>query len=170
MNDTTNAGVPSYNTGNTESNKGGVAYDVGFSFLVIFLVFTILYTYFICKRNSDSRSSQQPAITSFRTTIDSDIDDDLCTKPSWGLVVGILLALPTLIYSAAVKRPQDHNISYGLGCSICLADYKPMDVIRLLPTCSHLFHVSCVDTWLKVHPTCPVCRKSPIPLPASELI
>jgi hypothetical protein len=169
MNDTTNAGVPSYNTGDTESNKAGVAYDVGFSFLVIFLVFTILYTYFVCKRNSDSRSSQQPAIISFRTTIDSDTDDDQCTKPSSGLDDGILLALPTLHYSEAVKRPQDHNISYGLGCSICLADYKPTDVIRLLPTCGHLFHVSCVDTWLKVHPTCPVCRKSPIPMPASEL-
>lgn len=47
-------------------------------------------------------------------------------------------------------------------CAICLSDYKPSDVIRLLQECGHLFHVKCIDTWLNVHPTCPVCRKSPV--------
>ncbi|KAK8588775.1 hypothetical protein V6N13_087670 [Hibiscus sabdariffa] len=48
-------------------------------------------------------------------------------------------------------------------CSICLADYKGNDSVRLLPGCGHLFHFKCVDHWLRLHATCPVCRTSPVP-------
>ncbi|CAL9090079.1 unnamed protein product, partial [Musa textilis] len=50
-------------------------------------------------------------------------------------------------------------------CSICLSDYKDADVLRELPECGHLFHVKCVDPWLRLRPTCPLCRTSPLPSP-----
>ncbi|XP_012858089.1 PREDICTED: putative RING-H2 finger protein ATL71 [Erythranthe guttata] len=53
--------------------------------------------------------------------------------------------------------------SYASACSICLADYGEADLIRLLPSCGHLFHLKCIDPWLILHPTCPVCRSSPSP-------
>ncbi|KHM98780.1 E3 ubiquitin-protein ligase [Glycine soja] len=42
-------------------------------------------------------------------------------------------------------------------CCICLAKYADDDELRELP-CSHFFHVMCVDKWLKINATCPLCK------------
>ncbi|KAG4961582.1 hypothetical protein JHK82_038263 [Glycine max] len=42
-------------------------------------------------------------------------------------------------------------------CCICLAKYADDDELRELP-CSHVFHVECVDKWLKINATCPLCK------------
>ncbi|PRQ50814.1 putative transcription factor C2H2 family [Rosa chinensis] len=42
-------------------------------------------------------------------------------------------------------------------CSICLANYSDNDEVREL-TCSHVFHVECVDRWLKINASCPLCK------------
>ncbi|KAH7840229.1 hypothetical protein Vadar_014371 [Vaccinium darrowii] len=69
-----------------------------------------------------------------------------------------LLDSPKLLYSEA--KLQRHLGS--AACSICLADYEETDVLRLLPECSHLFHLKCVDPWLRLKHTCPICRNSPM--------
>ncbi|KAI3756375.1 hypothetical protein L1987_56195 [Smallanthus sonchifolius] len=46
-------------------------------------------------------------------------------------------------------------------CPICLSDYEPKDAVRSIPECNHYFHADCIDEWLKLNATCPVCRKSP---------
>lgn len=43
-------------------------------------------------------------------------------------------------------------------CSVCLGEFENDDKLRLLPKCSHAFHVHCIDTWLHSHATCPLCR------------
>jgi len=42
-------------------------------------------------------------------------------------------------------------------CYICLAKYADDDELRELP-CSHGFHVVCVDKWLKINASCPLCK------------
>ncbi|GFT83365.1 RING finger protein 44 [Nephila pilipes] len=42
-------------------------------------------------------------------------------------------------------------------CQVCLNDYVNGDVLRILP-CFHEFHTPCIDPWLKINHTCPVCR------------
>ncbi|KAM7259381.1 hypothetical protein ACFE04_015122 [Oxalis oulophora] len=44
-------------------------------------------------------------------------------------------------------------------CAICLAEFVSEDEIRVLPQCGHVFHVSCIDTWLGSHSSCPSCRQ-----------
>ncbi|XP_075507960.1 putative RING-H2 finger protein ATL21A [Primulina tabacum] len=51
----------------------------------------------------------------------------------------------------------------GATCPICLEDYHPKDTIRCIPSCEHCFHSECIDEWLRIHGTCPVCRNSPSP-------
>ncbi|CAL9162938.1 unnamed protein product [Musa hybrid cultivar] len=46
----------------------------------------------------------------------------------------------------------------GTDCSICLGEFREDDSLRLLPKCSHAFHLPCIDTWLKSHSNCPLCR------------
>ncbi|GER26454.1 RING/U-box superfamily protein [Striga asiatica] len=52
-------------------------------------------------------------------------------------------------------------------CAICLGEYGEKEVLRVLPDCGHRFHVMCVDAWLKMRASCPVCRSSPLPTPMS---
>jgi hypothetical protein len=65
-------------------------------------------------------------------------------------------ALPVFLYGAVVgagrKDPFD--------CAVCLCEFADDDRLRLLPKCSHAFHVECIDTWLLSHSTCPLCLSS----------
>ncbi|CAM9176984.1 unnamed protein product [Choristocarpus tenellus] len=42
-------------------------------------------------------------------------------------------------------------------CVICLSEFAVGDMLCYLP-CSHVFHQSCVGTWLANHRSCPTCR------------
>ncbi|KAF8048449.1 hypothetical protein N665_2508s0004 [Sinapis alba] len=50
--------------------------------------------------------------------------------------------------------------NYPFDCAVCLCEFETEDKLRLLPKCSHAFHVDCIDTWLLSHSTCPLCRSS----------
>ncbi|KAB5564604.1 hypothetical protein DKX38_004658 [Salix brachista] len=57
--------------------------------------------------------------------------------------------------SGRLPKPNDNT------CPICLSEYQPKDTLRTIPDCSHYFHANCVDEWLKMNATCPLCRNSP---------
>ncbi|GJJ77335.1 hypothetical protein EMPS_09694 [Entomortierella parvispora] len=44
------------------------------------------------------------------------------------------------------------------ACSICLCEYEDQEDLRRLP-CDHYFHKECVDEWLKLKRTCPLCKR-----------
>ncbi|KAJ2026321.1 hypothetical protein IWW57_003076 [Coemansia sp. S610] len=47
---------------------------------------------------------------------------------------------------------------FSPNCYICLADYKVLDMARILD-CGHYFHQPCIDDWLTNHNiNCPVCK------------
>ncbi|KAL5550978.1 hypothetical protein UlMin_001154 [Ulmus minor] len=46
----------------------------------------------------------------------------------------------------------------GSDCSVCLSEFEDGETVRLLPKCSHAFHIPCIDTWLRSHSNCPLCR------------
>ncbi|TKY58534.1 E3 ubiquitin-protein ligase RNF38/44 [Spatholobus suberectus] len=67
-----------------------------------------------------------------------------------------------LIKSIAVfKYKKGDGGSVGVtDCSVCLGEFQDDESVRLLPKCSHVFHLPCIDTWLKSHSSCPLCRAS----------
>ncbi|XP_030530877.1 RING-H2 finger protein ATL46 [Rhodamnia argentea] len=69
-----------------------------------------------------------------------------------GLDQAFIDALPVFQYKEIVglKEPFD--------CAVCLCEFTEKDKLRLLPTCSHAFHLGCIDTWLLSNSTCPLCR------------
>ena len=60
--------------------------------------------------------------------------------------------LATLIYEPSTSGEP-------IQCSICLTNYQENDLLKLLP-CTHRFHSNCIDPWLSLNNSCPVCRSS----------
>lgn len=89
------------------------------------------------------------------------------TSADRGIDEATLQSYPTVLFSS-VKHLEKNNLADssdvigGGSCSICLGEYKEGDLLRLLPVCGHLFHTKCVDPWLRLHATCPVCRRSSV--------
>ncbi|KAJ8753609.1 hypothetical protein K2173_022850 [Erythroxylum novogranatense] len=69
-----------------------------------------------------------------------------------GLDQAFIDALPVFHYKdiMGTKEPFD--------CAVCLCEFSNQDKLRLLPVCSHAFHIDCIDTWLLSNSTCPLCR------------
>lgn len=70
--------------------------------------------------------------------------------------------------------PTDASVLTLDACPICLEDYRDSEELRVLP-CGHEFHRACVDPWIILQRTCPLCQydtvlqdfPSPAPGPSS---
>ncbi|XP_039047738.1 E3 ubiquitin-protein ligase RING1-like [Hibiscus syriacus] len=66
---------------------------------------------------------------------------------------------PSIINSIKVfKYKKGDGVIEGTECSVCLTEFEEDETLRLLPKCSHAFHIPCIDTWLRSHTNCPMCR------------
>ncbi|POW07936.1 hypothetical protein PSTT_07856 [Puccinia striiformis] len=45
-------------------------------------------------------------------------------------------------------------------CAVCLAEYERGEQLLQLEKCQHLFHQPCIEEWLKIRSTCPMCRSA----------
>ncbi|KAF5749221.1 RING-H2 finger protein ATL70-like [Tripterygium wilfordii] len=143
------------------NNIGSFSYGIGVSIGILLLITTITLTSYFCTRSTtpppasggNRWSYALEPLEAAQCVLDVGLDDET------------IKSYPKLLYSEA--KPPHTSDSTATCCSICLADYKGSDSLRLLPDCGHLFHVKCVDPWLRIHPTCPVCRTSPLPTPLS---
>lgn len=44
------------------------------------------------------------------------------------------------------------------GCPVCLAPFRPSELLKRVQGCGHCFHPLCLLGWLELQPNCPVCR------------
>ncbi|XP_048132695.1 RING-H2 finger protein ATL22-like isoform X2 [Rhodamnia argentea] len=106
---------------------------------------------FICC--TDRRRSTDPAAVIPQPSIVAVGLDDSTIESFTKIVLGESLRL---------TGPND-NI-----CPICLAEYRPKEILRCIPACGHCFHAECIDEWLKMSSKCPVCRNSASPVPPND--
>ncbi|XP_057779285.1 RING-H2 finger protein ATL40-like [Salvia miltiorrhiza] len=88
-----------------------------------------------------------------RRAVDAEAAQLAAAPPPTGVDEKVLAAIPILTFSV-VKRG---GIDQG-ECAVCLGELEDEDAVRLLPNCSHAFHVSCIDQWFAAHTSCPLCR------------
>ncbi|KAJ3669953.1 hypothetical protein LUZ60_010277 [Juncus effusus] len=170
---------PDASTGMFSSNRiGGFGYGIGISVGILLLITTITLTSYFCTRSntgqdSDARITRNRHRNTSNTAVQASDDLEL------GIDDATLQTYPEVLYSDARKLILKENMedakkelrgvlmssATSACCSVCLADYNDTDSLRVLPDCGHMFHVACVDTWLRLRPTCPVCRTSPVPSP-----
>ncbi|KAH7841685.1 hypothetical protein Vadar_033043 [Vaccinium darrowii] len=142
-----------------QQGRNSINLNYGLGLSLGALLFIVLFTYssYLCTRTT----TRHPSASSTSSSSDS---ASAANEQQLGLDEATTLNFPQLLYSQA-KLHQHHGSSAASGCSICLAEYNDADVLRLLPECGHLFHLKCVDPWLRVNTTCPICRNSPMPTP-----
>ncbi|KAI4331341.1 hypothetical protein MLD38_029534 [Melastoma candidum] len=78
-------------------------------------------------------------------------DNDVLVRR--GLDPAVLRSIPVVVY-------RQEDFEEGLECAVCLCDVAEGEKARILPKCSHGFHVECIDMWFQSHTTCPLCRNS----------
>nr|AFK47405.1 unknown [Lotus japonicus] len=155
------------NNSNSEpTHQGGGLGINGFTYIIVFvigLIFLLLSVGFACVRLRMSQSLNifnilagfpppRTAGEEESQDMEQGLRDDHNMDNSFE-------SYPKLLYSEVEKR-SDSSVSSC--CSICLGDYKEADTLRMLPDCGHVYHLACVDPWLKLHSTCPICRKSSV--------
>ncbi|CAN8293929.1 unnamed protein product [Cochlearia groenlandica] len=63
-----------------------------------------------------------------------------------------------IMTECGTDSPIEHAIlQEDAECCICLSAYEDGTELRELP-CGHHFHCSCVDKWLYINATCPLCK------------
>ncbi|XP_061366938.1 RING-H2 finger protein ATL16-like [Gastrolobium bilobum] len=72
-----------------------------------------------------------------------------------GLDESVIREIPTFQF---IKGEGGNQSVYG--CVVCLTEFQEQDVLKVLPNCSHAFHLDCIDIWLQTNVNCPLCRSS----------
>ncbi|KAG2297778.1 hypothetical protein Bca4012_008962 [Brassica carinata] len=63
-----------------------------------------------------------------------------------------------IMTECGTDSPVEHTLlQEDAECCICLSAYEDGTELRELP-CGHHFHCSCVDKWLYINATCPLCK------------
>ncbi|KAI0498733.1 hypothetical protein KFK09_019625 [Dendrobium nobile] len=125
----------------------GMAVAMGI-FLLITTVTLIIYVFFRCRNKTirDDEHQNDAVVEAEMADVEQGIDETT------------LKSFPKVIYG----EDEVGSTANDPFCSICLLDYTDAEILRLLPDCRHIFHARCVDEWLQQHPTCPICRCTPL--------
>ncbi|KAK3037312.1 hypothetical protein RJ639_032074 [Escallonia herrerae] len=129
---------------------------MAFSITIPAVVSVIAIAIFICFADTRLRGGgsdvarQNPtpaAVTPQTATVTQGLDES--TIESYAKVV----------VGESRRLPGTNDIT----CPICLSEYNAKDTLRCIPECQHCFHADCIDEWLRMNYTCPLCRNSPSP-------
>ncbi|XP_057497412.1 putative RING-H2 finger protein ATL21A [Actinidia eriantha] len=145
------------NSGTGRADRLRVFKIISFSIAIPAITTAICIAFFICfihgrqghggTNNTTQQNFDLAAVTPQPSTPISGLDDS--TIESYTKVV--------LGESRRLPGPNDGT------CSICLSEYHAKETVRCIPECEHCFHAECIDEWLRMNGTCPVCRNSPSP-------
>jgi hypothetical protein len=109
----------------------------------------IVHTYRRFLPNSSSSSSS----LSERENLQYDVDSMMVEEEApQGLHEFVINLIPSFIYNTTTTKSEQET------CSVCLTEFKDNDRVRSLPLCSHIFHLDCIDVWLRSNANCPLCR------------
>lgn len=145
----------------------GLGYGIAIAVSILVLISTIMLASYACVRiKAQGRRS-----SSDRENNNGDTNLGRAGPMVMGLEKPVIeAAYPKMVVGESRRLPKPNEGP----CAICLSEYLPKETIRCVPECHHCFHAECVDEWLRVSATCPLCRNSPapspLPTPLSELV
>ncbi|XP_053337282.1 RING finger protein 215 [Clarias gariepinus] len=69
-----------------------------------------------------------------------------------------LLSKLSVLKTRKYRRKKHTEAPDTENCAVCLEQYTTNQCLRVLP-CLHEFHRDCVDPWLLLQQTCPLCKR-----------
>ncbi|TKY53708.1 RING-H2 finger protein ATL1 [Spatholobus suberectus] len=76
-----------------------------------------------------------------------------------GLEESVIKLIPVIHYN-----PEEGDRDFGersfSECAVCLSEFQHDEKLRVIPNCSHVFHIDCIDVWLQNNAHCPLCRRT----------
>jgi hypothetical protein len=139
-----------------DHNKNCLIFAFGFPLSVILISQFLTIASYLCTPNNNNNPSHDHQNTTSPQNTDQNF---VAIEIDGSLDEATLHSFPKLLYSQ-YNLKKSSSASAASCCSICLADYRETDVLQLLLGCSHLFHLKCVNPWLRLCPSCPLCQKS----------
>jgi len=119
---------------------------------------------FSLRRERDSATVSVSTMNPFSAAASANYIHDLGLSLGLGLTYENLVALESVPrgVKAVDKLPVVAYTGQELpsnqtSCAICMADFETEEELKWLH-CSHYFHKECIDKWLSVGVTCPVCK------------
>ncbi|KAM7272938.1 hypothetical protein ACFE04_027602 [Oxalis oulophora] len=130
--------------------------------MAILIVVLVAAMFFMAFFSVYIRYCSQSATTSAQATADGRNR----RAAARGLNPEVISTFPTFPYSDV----KELKIGKGaLECAVCLNEFEDDETLRLIPKCDHVFHPECIDEWLSLHTTCPVCRANLAPEEADSV-
>nr|XP_010916932.1 RING-H2 finger protein ATL67 [Elaeis guineensis] len=155
----------------------GLGYAIAIALGVLVLLSTVLLASYVCCRARSRNTNPNPngggtggnsngvVLPRIIFVAEDDNDEDNNGEE------GGRGSAPTGLDPAAISSYPRFPFSAAKGgdtvCSICLGEYREGEMLRMMPDCRHYFHLPCIDEWLRLNASCPVCRNSPMPTPVS---
>lgn len=65
-----------------------------------------------------------------------------------------IVNLPTFKFSMQISSCVQTS---NMMCTVCQCDFEEGELLRTLP-CNHVYHVECIDPWLRMKKVCPICN------------
>lgn len=126
----------------------------------IFLCFVLYKCYKAYRNRARSRRLRRETRVQTEDTHQDFLDEDhrfMLDHPIWYIrTIGLQ---PSVISAITIcKYKKGEGLVEGTECSVCLSEFQENETLRLLPKCNHAFHIPCIDTWLRSHTNCPLCR------------
>lgn len=85
-----------------------------------------------------------------------------CRNPSSSPAPGCKAVDPAAVVRSIPVRSYGGAAMHRIcrDCAVCLGEFREGDDVKVMPFCSHVFHAACIDTWLLLHMSCPICRST----------
>lgn len=125
----------------------------GLFLLIAYYVIIVKSCTSFCSPNRNDGSPQSESSSGDEEFVgENQVDHPIWFITTVGLQQSIINSITVCKYN------KFDGLIEGTECSVCLNEFHEDEMLRLLPKCSHAFHINCIDTWLRSHTNCPLCR------------
>ncbi|XP_061349901.1 RING-H2 finger protein ATL67 [Gastrolobium bilobum] len=151
----------------------GFGYSIAIALGFLFLFSTLILCSYLCcrtlrhrnrNRNGTHNPTNSDGVVLPRIIFVAEDDDEDQQRDGGD---NIVMGLDQNVINSYPRFRYAKDAGHDTTCSICLCEYKESEMLRMMPECRHYFHLCCLDSWLKLNGSCPVCRNSPMPTPLS---